>query len=707
MILRTTHKIFLSTPTIRRAASGLDETLTNVAASGPHSSAARERLDTLDGVIHARNRAHEAGSSSAGPSVHFVASQGVRDAQVQLPTLTHTNLLSPPVIPPPSAPTAMDPSSSQATASADATAHVNGDHPLLSKMDAHSERVIELLQDMRDSLRRMADRPPPSAHDEDVQGSAGVTVQQLQLSPGDDASAEPSAPQGPSNDVQPQPVATTDSTSADHGAPTGPESPIAAASAINNNFIDGDVPVWSPVSRSRTHTPSALNVRVGIPDFDESSSLPGRLLAGSPIVDEAAPSQGDSVMRVDAARVKAPSAPTTADDSAQSEKKSFAASPDALAQASRGASEGGDRDDAQALRSPAPSDPAAGALPGASSEHLEKRHIPHPRAATDGKSSQILRFDAGQSASDEVPSAPAGEAPASSHEGSPSSLGEDSADHGDAPLKSGNNTQLGPPDVSIPTFVGRGRASKFCFSGSTFVVDVGMKGETDDYDQTFLINNFADVVHQLPVLFKPVREEMTQLYLRIGILTDEGGKDTMARIMYHLQPFLPFFFAVHVDMDVKQDTGDLSDTGVLHGYLPNLSSLHIEGSAAIYRSYCFPLSRLRQLNIKLALTAFELLDIIDQSKNLDVLVVEFPNNQQDNRHDGDEAADAVQMLRPQNVRFPPVLRITINDPTMLISQIEAAQQSTRDFRLTLRGPCPSVVKETFALHACWRLRYEL
>ncbi|KAL1731720.1 hypothetical protein EV714DRAFT_283245 [Schizophyllum commune] len=707
MTLRTTRKIFPSTPTIRRAASGLAETLTNIAASGTHSPAASEQLDTLDGVTHARNRARDVSSSSAGPSVHFVASQGVRESQVQSPTFTHASLLSAPVIPPPSVAAAMGPSSSQATASADVATRVNGNHPLLPNPDAHSAKVIELLSDMRNSLRRMADRPPPSANDEDVQGSAGVTVQQLELSPGDNASPEPSAPKGPLNDVQPQPVATTYLTSAGRGDPTGPASPIAAASAINNNFIDGDVPVWSPVTRSRTHTPSELNVRADIPEFDESSSLPGRLLVESQAVDGAAPSQEDTVMRVDAARVEAPSAPTTADGSAQAGKKSFVASPDAPAQASRGAPEGGDRDDAQALRSPALSDPAAGAPPGASSEHLAELHVSDSRAATVGGESSQIPPSTGQSAGDEVPSASVGKLSASSLEGPPSSSGEDSAAQDDALLQSGDNTQLVPPVVSIPTFVGRGRAGKFCFSGSTFVVDVGMKGETDDYDQTFLINNFADVVHQLPVLFKPVREEMTQLYLRIGILTDEGGKDTMARIMYHLQPFLPFFFAVHVDMDVKQDTGDLSDTGVLHGYLPNLSSLHIEGSAAIYRSYCFPLSRLRQLNIKLALTAFELLDIIDQSKNLDVLVVEFPNNQQDNRHDGDEAADAVQMLRPQNVRFPPVLRITINDPTMLISQIEAAQQSTRDFRLTLRGPCPSVVKETFALHACWRLRYEL
>ncbi|KAL1660851.1 hypothetical protein GGF50DRAFT_91027 [Schizophyllum commune] len=701
-----------ATSASQRAAPGLDETLTNVAASGPDSPAARERLDTLDGVTHARNRARDASSLSSGPSVHFVASQGVRESQVQSPTFTHASLLSAPVIPPPSAPAAMDPSSSQATASADVAARVNENPPLLSNMDAQSERVIELLQDMRDSLRRMADRPAPSVNDEDVEGSAGVTVEQLELSPGDNASPEPSGPQGPPNDEQQQPIATTDSTSADPSGPAGPESPIAAASAINNNFIDGDVPVWSPVSRSRTHTPSALNVRVGIPDFDESSSLPGRLLVGSQIVDEAAPSQEDTVNRVDADRVEDPAAPMPADASAQAEEKSFAASPDALAQASRGASEGGDRDDAQALRSPAPSDPAAGALPGASSEHLEKRHIPHPRAATDGKSSQILRFDAGQSAGDEVPSAPAGEAPASSHEGSHSSLGEDSADHDDAPLQPGNNTQLVPPDASIPTFVGRGRASKFCTSGSTFVIDVGMNGETDDYDRTYLFDDFTNVVHRLPEMFTPHRAEMTQLYVRIGRVRDSSGKDTMARIMQHLRPTLPCFFAVHLDMSVKEDTGDLSDTGVYHDCLSNLSSLHIAGNAAVCRSYSFPLSRLRQLNIKLALTAFELLDIIDQSKNLDLLVVNFQNDlHRDNADEKDDAEaeeNLTEMLNPQNVRFPPALHIIVDDPTVLIPQIRAAQRTTRYFRLTLRGPCPSVVREIFTLQEPhWRVNYEI
>ncbi|KAI5825966.1 hypothetical protein K523DRAFT_375301 [Schizophyllum commune Tattone D] len=701
MIVQAAPKIFPSTPTRPRAAPGLGETLTNVAAFCPYNPVAREQLDTLDGVTHARNRRSGASSSSAGPSVHFVASQGVRESQVQSPTFTHASLLSAPEIPPPSAPTAMDPSSSQATASADVATRVNGNHPLLPNPDAHSERVIELLQDMRDSLRRLADRPAPSANDEDAQGSAGVTVQQLELSPGDTASLEPSAPK-PSNDVQTQPVATTDSTSADHSGPAGPESPITAASAINNNFIDGDVPTWSPVTRSRTHTPSELNVRVGIPDFDESTSLPGPLLAGSPIVDEAAPSQGDSVMRVDAAP----------DDSAQSEEKSFAASPDALAQASRGASEGGDRDDAQALRSPAPSDPAAGALPGASSEHLEKRHIPHPRAATDGKSSQILRFDAGQSAGDEVPSPPAGEAPASSHEGSHSSLGEDSADHDDAPLQPGNNTQLVPPDASIPTSVGRGRASKFCTSGSTFVIDVGMNGETDDYDRTYLFDDFTNVVHRLPEMFTPHRAEMTQLYVRIGRVRDSSGKDTMARIMQHLRPTLPCFFAVHLDMSVKEDTGDLSDTGVYHDCLSNLSSLHIAGNAAVCRSYSFPLSRLRQLNIKLALTAFELLDIIDQSKNLDLLVVNFQNDLHRDNADEEDDAEAeenlTEMLNPQNVRFPPALHIIVDDPTVLIPQIRAAQRTTRYFRLTLRGPCPSVVREIFTLQEPhWRVNYEI
>ncbi|KAI5885381.1 uncharacterized protein SCHCODRAFT_01194127 [Schizophyllum commune H4-8] len=707
------RKIFPSTPTIRRAAPGLDETLTNVAASGPHSPAARERLDTLDGVTHARNRRSGVSSSSAGPSAHFVASQGVREAQVQSPTFTHASLLSAPVIPPPSAPAAMYPSSSQATDSADLASRV---HPLLSNMDVHSERVIELLQDMRDSLRRMADRPPPSAHDEDVQGSAGVTVQQLELSPGDNASLEPSAPQGLSNDVQPQPVATTDSTFAGRGDPTGPASPIAAASAINNNFIDGDVPVWSPVHRSRTHTPSELNVRVDIPEFDESSSLPGRLLVGSQTVDGTAPSQEDSAMHVDAGRVNAPAAPTPADASAQAEEKSLVASPEAPAQTSCRASEDGPRDDVQALRSLAPSDPAAGALPGASSEHLEELHVPHPLTATvDGESFQSPPFNAGQSAGDEGPSASVGEEPTPSLEGSPSSLGEDPANHDGARVQSGDSAQLVPPDLSIPTFVGRGRASKFCSNRSTFVVDVGMKGDVGDYDRNYLVGDFANVVPRLPELFEPVREVMTQLYLRIGKLTDEGGKDTMARIMYHLRPFLPRFFAVHIDMDGEQDAGDLSDTGILHGYLLNLSSLHIEGSAAIYRSYCFPLSQLRQLNIKVALTAFELLDIIDQSKNLDLLVVNFQNDL--HRDDSDEKDDADQggeaegsltdMLNPRNVRFPPALHIIVDDPTVLIPQINAAQRTTRYFRLTLKGPCPSVVKEIFNLHEHWRINYDI
>ncbi|KAL1692097.1 hypothetical protein GGG16DRAFT_124313 [Schizophyllum commune] len=698
MIVQPAPKIFPSTPTIP---ASLGETLTNVAASGTHSRAARERLETLDGVTHARNRARDASSSSAGPSVHFVASQGVREAQVQSPTFTHASLLSAPVIPPPSALAAMDPSSSQATASADVATRVNG-NPLLPNPDAHSERVIEILQDMRDSLRRMADRSPPSAHDEDVQGSAGVTVQQLELSPGDNASPEPFVSQGPANDIQPQPNVTTDSTSAGRGDPTGPASPIAAASAINNNFIDGDVPVWSPVSRSRTHTPSELNVRVGTPGFDESSSLPGRLFVGSQVVDEAPPSQKDSVMRVDAARVEAPSAPTTADASAQAEEESFVASPDAPAQALRGAPEGGDRDNAQTLRLPAPSDPAAGALPGASSEHLEEFHVPNPRAATvDGESSHITRFNAEQSAGDEMLSA-VGEAPASPLEGSPSPSGEDSADHDDAPLQSGDKTQLVPPDVSIPTFVGRGRATKFCSNGSTFVVDVGMKGDVGDYDRNYLVGDFANAVNRLQTTLEDHHAEMTQLYLRVGRLTDRGGQDTMATIMDHLRPFLHCFFAVHIDIGVNKDAGNLGDTQVFHDCMSNLSSLYITGNAAICRSYRFPLNQLRQLNIKVALTAFELLDIIDQSKNLDVLVVEFPKNLTLRKSD-----NADDMLNPRNVRFPPSLHITVDDPTMLIPQIHAAQTSTKNFRLRVRGPCPPIIKDIFALHAQWIWGYEI
>ncbi|KAL1676240.1 hypothetical protein EV122DRAFT_216843 [Schizophyllum commune] len=586
-------------------------------------------------------------------------------------------------------------SSSQATASADVAARVNGDHPLLSSIDAHSERVIELLSDMRNSLRRMADRPPPSAIDEDVQGSAGVTVEQLELSPGDNASPEPSGPQGPPNDEQQQPIATTDSTSADLGAPTGPASPIAAAGAINNNFIASDVPLWSPVKC--VPPPSALGVTINMPGFDESSGPPSRLLLDPQVVSGTSQMQEPSAARVDGDGVDArqlDSSPSPGNAAAQAEDGTPAVSSVMPAQALGVPSEGR-RSDVEAFRQHVSSGSAHDTLPLAAQSPGNSG-----RRAHEGDGHAALALNS--------PSRLVDENDTTSRTGASASAALDATRCSPQPgptsvvdvvQANGGQEATTPTQELSPPSETTYRPTSELFPGTLrLVIDVGTDGEIHDGDKLLFLGDLDGALDRLPEICAERKIEWTHLYLRIRKPVYKG-QDSMLKIMRCLRPYLRCFSGARLIMDevLKIDAAEH-----FRDDFARLLFLSLEGKATKEHALLFPLNQLRYLNLSSQMEFGEMIQVIYRSQMLDFLKLGY---QKDHGHRHIAHSDAVITL-PHHITFPYAMDITTNDTNSFLPSLRAAELTTTDLRLKVTADlasCSTEVKALFARNDGWML----
>ncbi|KAL1692111.1 hypothetical protein GGG16DRAFT_112433 [Schizophyllum commune] len=251
-------------------------------------------------------------------------------------------------------------------------------------------------------------------------------------------------------------------------------------------------------------------------------------------------------------------------------------------------------------------------------------------------------------------------------------------------------------DDPIWTLIGCRTTQELCPGNLQLVVDVDTDGEVGDC-QVVLRADFDKAMERLPWICEARKINLTQLHLRIGRAQDRHGQNTMLRVMRCLKPYLRFFSAVHLDMQ-EGSNDELNDTKQFAEF-SHLLSLRVEGQATLSHFLLFPLHRLRYLHIKAEIDSDAILRIIGLAKTLEVLTLDF-----DSEHSA--SGPPPTRLRTQDVRFPPVMFITADDPQELIPHLSAAESMSTDVRLTVSrsGSCNDDVRRLFSRHAHWLLR---
>lgn len=266
-----------------------------------------------------------------------------------------------------------------------------------------------------------------------------------------------------------------------------------------------------------------------------------------------------------------------------------------------------------------------------------------------------------------------------------------------------SRNEVASNDDYLPTFVGISKAASLADMGHLkLVIDVGTRRRVDGCERKLFWGDFDDAVHMLPALCEPHKTRLTQLYLRIRRSQDRSDRDVMDTLMLSLKDYLFGIFAVHVIMDADDDLGDKNHN--FHDYLPHLGHLCIEGQTTASRFMCFPLRGLRRIDVVVKMSFNEILEILDQAEGLDLLVLDFHSG----RGDSSNPTHTMDSLWPtlQDVRLPPAIHITADDPTALLPYFRAAS-STTDLRLIVTGnECPAEVAELFVYPRLWKLDVE-
>ncbi|KAI5885368.1 uncharacterized protein SCHCODRAFT_01164471 [Schizophyllum commune H4-8] len=219
------------------------------------------------------------------------------------------------------------------------------------------------------------------------------------------------------------------------------------------------------------------------------------------------------------------------------------------------------------------------------------------------------------------------------------------------------HVQATTEDDPIWTLVGCRTTKELCPGALQLVIDAGTDGEVGDC-QVLLRADFNEAMERLPGICEPRKIWLSQLHLRIGRAQDRQGEDTMLRVMRCLKPYLRFFSAVHLDLKQECDV-DLDSSGRFTEF-SHLLSLRIEGQANLNHFLSFPLHNLRYLDIKVELDSYSILKIIDLSKTLEVLTLDYASEHS-------AGGTRPTKSRTQGVRFPPAMFITTDDPKELFT----------------------------------------
>ncbi|KAI4521208.1 hypothetical protein K525DRAFT_247945 [Schizophyllum commune Loenen D] len=227
------------------------------------------------------------------------------------------------------------------------------------------------------------------------------------------------------------------------------------------------------------------------------------------------------------------------------------------------------------------------------------------------------------------------------------------------------------------------------------VIDVGTDGQVQNGDKVLFLGDLEGATSQLPGICAEREIEWSQLYLRIRKPVYKR-QDSMLRVMECLRPYLRCFLMVRFIMD---EAHKIDSSEHFRADFSRLLFLSVEGKAFKDRALLFPLNQLRYLNLSSQMGITEMIQIIAAAQKLDLLQLK---HQQElaNRH----TATAMPVALPQNVVFPPSMRITTNDPDSFLLCLRVAESTTTDLRLRMEGgpaSCSNELKTVLSRHEGW------
>ncbi|KAL1754962.1 hypothetical protein FB107DRAFT_275334 [Schizophyllum commune] len=227
------------------------------------------------------------------------------------------------------------------------------------------------------------------------------------------------------------------------------------------------------------------------------------------------------------------------------------------------------------------------------------------------------------------------------------------------------------------------------------VIDVGTDGQVQNGDKVLFLGDLEGATSRLPGICAEREIEWSQLYLRIRKPVYKR-QDSMLRVMDCLRPYLRCFLMVRFIMD---EAHHINSSGHFRADFSRLLFLSVEGKASKDRALLFPLNQLRYLNLSSQMGVTEMFQIIAAAQKLDLLQLQH-QKELANRH----TTTAVPVALPQNVVFPPSMRITTNDPDSFLLCLRVAESTTTDLRLKMEGgpaSCSNELKTVLSRHDGW------
>ncbi|KAL1676223.1 hypothetical protein EV122DRAFT_280335 [Schizophyllum commune] len=291
---------------------------------------------------------------------------------------------------------------------------------------------------------------------------------------------------------------------------------------------------------------------------------------------------------------------------------------------------------------------------------------------------------------------PENEDPASAADlASPSPSAEDSSVDNPDSTAANAQVELTIEDDPIWTLIVCRPTSELFPENLQLAIDVGTDGQVQNGDKVLFLGDLEGATSRLPGICAEREIEWSQLYLRIRKPVYKR-QDSMLRVMDCLRPYLRCFLMVRFIMD---EAHHINSSGHFRADFSRLLFLSVEGKASKDRALLFPLNQLRYLNLSSQMGITEMIQIIAAAQKLDLLQLQH-QKELANRH----TTTAMPVVLPQNVVFPPSMRITTNDPDSFLLCLRVAESTTTDLRLRMEGgpaSCSNELKTVLSRHDGW------
>ncbi|TRM68948.1 hypothetical protein BD626DRAFT_472458 [Schizophyllum amplum] len=258
------------------------------------------------------------------------------------------------------------------------------------------------------------------------------------------------------------------------------------------------------------------------------------------------------------------------------------------------------------------------------------------------------------------------------------------------------NTEL-ESDILTRVFFEVCDATDKPYPGQQLVVRVG----TDDKSNDSFDTAMAKIIQMLAAY----GHELTHLRLDIRQPTVHGGfrhgQDAMICVLLSILGHLQYFCSVHVAIEKDVNVDALGLDAFCNSFIA-LSHLRMEGLVCTTRFLAFPLSALRELDLKMSVSAQGLFQILERAPDLELLVIQTPWRSSRAGNPGRTLACPAWLIA--DVKYPTAIHID-SDQSAVWAFLSVITSPVVTIRLTTKlAACPHAIRKIFEERSTWSLQ---